>query len=215
MERTQPYQTMTFVELSGSVDRMNLVSMSTISRYVFCTPRCYLSKSWEVGICNSYSVQFLVGGSNLTSYDLHVVMVLEQMQVFLQYLEIQEQTVGHFYLPDVLSKSYRRKLKLPDVRRYSVRLDCFLKDMVSYLYGGENISPTGLLATLNLMRHEYFNGVHTSTVNGPRSCRRLYHKVIGTLYGIVKYRLQSFGLHTRQYYGHMPLSPRVIYVYMR
>ena len=74
-------------------------------------------------------------------------MIFDYLQLFLQYLEIQEKTTGHFYLPDVLSKPYRRNLKLPETRKRNLRLDCFRLDISSYLYGGESFSPTGMLGT--------------------------------------------------------------------
>ena len=109
-------------------------------------------------------------------------MIFEHLQLFLQYLERPEQTTGHFYLPDVLSKPYRRNLKLPETRKRNYRLDCFRLDISSYLYGGEGFSPTGMLATLNLMRTKYFNGIHTSTVDGSTSMWRIYLKIMRAIY---------------------------------
>ena len=208
-DRVQPYQSVTFAKLEGESDRLNLVSLETISRYVFCTPRCYTTKEWEVGVCNSYTIQLLVGGSNLASHDLHLLMVFEQLQSFLQYLEIREQTNGYFYLPDDLSKPYRRVMRFPEIRGVNLRLDGFRTDICSFLYGGDLVSATGLMATLNLIRHDYFNGIHTTANNGPNSVCRIYRKVLGKLFGAVRFRTQSLGLVTRQYYGHMPLVPRV------
>ena len=83
-EELQPHQGSVFEDVTGMMDRVNVISLGTISTHVFCTPRCYMTKSWEVGVCNTYQLRYLCGGASPTSFDIHVIMVFEIIQVFLQ-----------------------------------------------------------------------------------------------------------------------------------
>jgi len=203
----QPYQTATILVYHSPVDKVNLMKLSTISCYVFCTPRCYISKSWEVGICNTYQVRLLVGGENLSSRDFQMLMLFERIQIFLQYLEIQEQTTGYFYLPDKISSSFYRKLPCYESYPQCRALIRFTKQINNYLYGGEELSVTGMLASLNLIRREYFNELHSQSPYA--HSLKQFRRVFGQLYGRIHYRCTVIGMEMRQYFAHQPLINKV------
>ena len=197
----------TVLVYANSEDKVNLAALSVISRYVFCTPRCYISKSWEVGVCNTYQVRLLVGGENLSSRDFHVLMLLERIHVFLQYLEIQEQTTGYFYLPDRLNVNYQRpraRFVLYPPCRSIISLSDRIHD---YLYGGHMTSVTGMITDLCLLRYAYFNELHISPASNPSL--RQFHRVLGSIYGKIHHRFIINGLKLRQYFAHQPLSTEV------
>ena len=202
-QELQPYQSVTISVYKTSEDQVNLMAFSTISCYVFCTPRCFISKSWEVGICNTYQVRLLVGSSNLSSRDFQMLLLFERIQVILQYLEIQEQTTGYFYLPEKFHVTYSRKLKhyVPHSKCHA--LIHFYGQMHNYLYGGASISVTGMLASLNLIRRGYFNDLHYQAPQTPPL--KQFRHIFGQLYGRIQYRCVAVGLDIRQYFAHQPM----------
>ena len=206
----QPYQTVTILVYHSPEDKVNLMAFSTISCYVFCTPRCYISKSWEVGICNTYQVRLLVGSDNLSSRDFQMLMLFERIQVILQYLEIKEQTTGYFYLPDKLAVGYPRKRSLFTPYPQCRSLIQFYEQIHNHLYGGTDIPITGMLASLNLIRRKYFSELHYQLPH-LRPLKQ-FRRIFGQLYGRIQYRCVVIGLDIRQYFAHQPIINTVNYL---
>ena len=207
-ESVQPYQDSAFEIVSGGTDRINVTHLRTISGYVFCTPRCYTTKSWEVGICNSYYVRYLCGGASLTSFDLHVILVMETIQVYLQQIEIREQSVGYFYIPDELCLSF----KLPRVPA-PIPESCqkLWKLLLSMKRGKkvEEMTVTSMMAQLNSVRREYFQDLHLDVKMATKSPHRLSLKMLGHLYGKIIGQSRATGIIVRQYFGQCPLQKQV------
>ena len=211
-EELQPHQKSVFEDVTGMEDRMNIIRLGTISIHVFCTPRCYLTKSWEVGICSTYQISYLCGGSSPTSFDIHVLMALECVQVFLQQMEIREQSVGYFYLPDNLDFQvplpvFVSESNVPDSCKGILQLICALRKKM--MGEGDGMSITAMLAHLNLVRRSYFNDLHLDANLAVGTAHKIYLKLLGYLHGKLIYRLQKMGLILRQYYGHCPPNLKV------
>ena len=207
-ESVQPYQGNNFEIVSGGLDRVNVISIQTISGYVFCTPRCYTTKSWEVGICNSYSVRYLCGGASPTSFDFHIILVMETIQVYLQQIEIREQSVGYFYIPDELSLKFNMPRVVGTVPSSCQKL---WKLLLSMRTGEQDrdMSITSMIAQLNLVRREYFRDLHLDIALKKGSSHRLFLKLLGHLYGKVIGQSKRNGIVVRQYYGQCPLQKQV------
>ena len=208
-EELQPHQGSVFEDVTGMMDRVNVISLGTISTHVFCTPRCYMTKSWEVGVCNTYQLRYLCGGASPTSFDIHVIMVFEIVQVFLQQIEIRDQSVGYFYLPDELNFC----LVLPSiVPQQCMPTSCgglwkLIVSMSKRMAGNDDgMSVTAMLAHLNLTRHAYFNDLHLDANFSNGSDHKLFLKLLGYLHGKIIHQLQRKKLKLRQYFGHCPLN---------
>ena len=208
-EELQPHQGSVFEDVTGVMDRINIISLGTISTHVFCTPRCYMTKSWEVGVCNTYQLRYLCGGASPTSFDIHVIMVMEVIQVFLQQIEIRDQSVGYFYLPDDLSFH----LALPSNNcQQNMPASCkglwkLILSMSKRMKGiDDGMSVTAMLAHLNLTRRSYFNDLHLDTNFSKGSAHKVFLKLLGYLHGKIIYQLQQKRLKLRQYYGHCPMN---------
>ena len=208
MESVQPYQGSTFVIINGGIDRVNVIQLSTISGYIFCTPRCYTTKSWEVGICNSYLVKYLCGGNSLTSFDLHIILVMETIQVYLQQMEIREQSVGYFYLPDNLQRHMPLPRVLKEVPSPCRKLWCLLRSICQD--GKEmQMSVTAQIAQLNIVRREYFQDLHLDPSLTRGSAHRSFLKMVGFMYGRIVGQLKNIGVVLRQYFGQCPIQEQV------
>ena len=211
VEEKRPHQRIMFEDVTGTEDRMNVPYMGTISSYVFCTPRCYMTKSWEVGICNTYQLKYLCGGAAPTSFDIHILMVMEGIQVFLQQMEIREQTVGYFYIPDDLCGwiGLPKWCKMiPDSCRGLWRL---IDSMQKHMMGDDTgMSITAMLAHLNITRRSYFNDLHMDVRLGTRSPHKIFLKLLGYLYGKLVGRILQKRLILRQYFGRCPFQPQVV-----
>ena len=207
-ESVQPYQAATFAEVNGGTDRVNITYLQVISGYVFCTPRCYTTKGWEIGICNSYQVKYLYGGESPTTFDMHLLMAMEIIQVYLQQIEIRDQSVGYFYLPDDLRQSFK-KPRIADTIPVSCRKLWELLESLHCKDTDMSMSITAQLAQLNLIRREYFNDLHLEVDLSKKSNHRLFLKILGCLFGQVKGLLKSKNIKLRQYYGHCPFQRKV------
>ena len=203
-------QRCTFMHVMSAEDRVNVISLQTISRYVFCTPRCFITKSWEVGVCNTYQARYLCGGASPTSFDMHIIMVLECLQVYLQYNEIRDQTVGYFYLPDeLLEINWVPEFKT-DVPALCQPLWQLIQSMQSYSHrDGHGMSITGMLAHLNLLRRTYFDDLHLDNNLKKKSAHRTFLKLLGFIYGRLISVLQRKNIILRQYYGNCPFQQQV------
>ena len=207
-ESVQPYQANTFTSVSGGADRVNVTYLQVISGYVFCTPRCYTTKSWEIGVCNSYQIKYLCGGESPTTFDLHILMIMEIVQVYLQQIEIRDQSVGYFYLPDDLRWSFG----LPKIAEAIPGSCRKLWELLESLHCNDTdvcMSITARLAQLNLIRREYFNDLHLDTNLSRKSPHRLFLKMLGHLFGKIGRLLETKNITLRQYYGHCPFRKQV------
>ena len=212
----RPYQRSLFDSVIGSEDRMNVIYLGTISNHIFCTPRCYVTKSWEVGVCNTYQVKYLCGGTSPTSFDIHILMVMEGLQVFLQQMEIREQSVGYFYLPENLCGWIGVPRGYDDLPAACSDIwELILSIHKRLINDDTGMSVTAMLAHLNLTRRSYFNGLHLETQQGAKAPRKIFLKLLGYLYGRLIYRIKKNQLVLRQYYGHCPFHSTVIYNILR
>ena len=207
-ESIQPYQAAVIEVVTGGEDRVNVTYLQTISGYIFCTPRCYTTKSWEVGICNSYQLKYLYGGRSPTSFDFHILMILELVQVYLQQIEIREQSVGYFYVPDNLQVALGLPRKLTEIPEGCRKIWNLI---LSLNQSGKNIgmSVTAKIAHLNIIRREYFNDLHLDTNLTKGSAHRLFLKLLGHLHSRIGGLLQTRDIIIRQYYGQCPFQDQV------
>lgn len=208
LESVQPYQADTIVPVMGELDRVNVTFLRTISGYVFCTPRCYTTRSWEIGVCNSYQLKYLCGGKSPTSFDFHLLMIMEIIQVYLHQMEIKQQSVGYFFVPDDLRKAIRLPRVHTPVPESSKKLWSLLSSM-SQTNFDVGMSVTAQIAQLNLIRREYFNDLHLDTDLSKKSPHRVFLKLLGYLYGKVLGHLRSCDIIIRQYFGRCPFQVHV------
>ena len=200
----RPHQGSSFEDVTGTEDRMNVVHLHKLTTYVFCTPRCFTTKSWEVGICNTYFVRYLCGGKSPSSFDMHIMMVMECMQVYLQYVEIRDQSVGYFYLPEDLRLPM--KMKTIQTAQSCKHLYRLLELLVNIAYGDTaGLAVTHALSQLEVVRMEYFNDLHLQPDLSKRSAHRSFLKMLGMVYGRILCLLDNAGIVLRQYYGQCPV----------
>lgn len=206
-------QRCTFMLVISAEDRVNIISLGTISRHVFCTPRCYVTKSWEVGVCNTYQVKYLCGGESPSSFDMHILMIMECLQIYLQYHEIRDQTVGYFYLPDDLFVGNWAIKYKGEIPHSCQSLWSLLLSMQLYSRQDDNgMSITAMLAHLNILRHSYFGDLHLDGELRKGTSHRVFLKLLGSIYGKIVGKLRSQNVILRQYYGNCPFQPQVMII---
>ena len=194
---------------SCSVDLFGLVGLLKKESQVFCTPRCHVTRNWEVGISQEYTVAYLVGSKYLTSFDFRVLQTMEVIQLFLHALEIQEQSGPRFdfYVSFCRINSGRiyRRCLLDHGDSLNKPLVALLvrmcRQLYAYLYSLEStISSTQLIEDMNRVREIYFRDYHLNQELKAESEHRCILQLLGRLHGIVKGRTKEMGLKNRAYY---------------
>ena len=61
--------------------KIGVVRLELVLSRIYCTPRCYQTGGWEVGVCNSYHASYLMEAGGPTSFDLSAVQILDQLLV--------------------------------------------------------------------------------------------------------------------------------------
>ena len=194
-----------------SLEKRNLLSLVCLEELIFCTPRCYETKSWEVGLCNHYLACFRVGNLRLTSSDFHVIQIFELTQAFLHAMEICEQPGLHFQLYGLRRGKSSRKRRCPDrllVEGHKLNTDLFrlVTDYYTYMdLPASSLSCTQLLQRLVEIRSSYLTAYHLNGLQWYNSRRLHCTRLLGLLYGAVVRDSKRFGLVSRQYlrFGHL------------
>ena len=194
---------------SCSVDLFGLVGILKQQNKVFCTPRCHVTRSWEVGLSQEYMVTYLIGSEYLTSFDFRVLQTMEIIQLFLHALEIQEQSGPRFefFIPFCRSDGGRKFKRCSYdagdnlnnsliilLNRMCIQLRIYLNSTSS------EVSSTQLIADLDMVREIYFRDYHLNFDLKAGSEHRIILRLLGRLHGIVKSRSKEMQLIYRHYY---------------
>ena len=197
------------LDVYGQDDKIGLVQHQKLESQVYCTPRCHITRSWEVGLYNGYLFYLLVGRNQLTSFDFHVCQTIEIIQVFFHALEIQEQSGPRIFLYGSFCqlKTGRAKnspafMQNSDSETLLSRsLGVLVMDLKNYLHSATTgHSATGLLQSLENLQSDYFRTLHLASSESERMQRRLFLRRLGYLHSLVQRRCAEMNLVIRRYF---------------
>ena len=186
------------------VQSVDVVGIADHFSRLYCTPRCYSTRSWEVGLCQLYTLTLLSGSDKISSAEMHIVQILEQLQLVFHAAEIRDQSGAIFYLPQALCQSkiyrlrkwYKKMMLRFDIEPYlnfcMLAMECLYNEATP-----ERLS--GLIAWIKISRYRYFHETNTSNRRGVGTEYRAATKIIGFVYGLVLGRLKKLKLVLRQY----------------
>ena len=188
-----------------SLEKRNLLSLVQLQDFVFCTPRCSETRSWEVGLYHNYLACYRIGGLRLTSCDFHVMQIFDLVQAFLHAMEILEQSNFSFQLYG-LRRGFSSRLRRCSPRLLVAEhpLNSQLYQLVSQYYTymdlpDSPLSCTHLLDQLCIIRKSYLSGQHLDGLRDFGSKRIYCTRLLGLLYGSVLRDSKKLGLVSRQY----------------
>ena len=174
---------------------------------IFCTPRCYVTKNWEVGYYQSYRFDAPRDRLVVTS-DFHLLQVIDQLNVYLHAMDIRTTRGSRFLLTEMNSPGQRYRLPkwLNRIFREYHPQSHFIVSLVMEFLSLVYQTPTAeklssVLSQLEMARDRYFIVFEASETNFPMdsTLRKYYQKMFGYLYGVVLGQIRGHGLAIRQY----------------
>ena len=189
----------------------------SLSIKVYCTPRCYSTKNWEVGYYQTYRISILAQ-RRLVSADFHLLQVIDQLFTYLQAVDIYCDGGDRFLLSGLELGSSRKRMPrwirqiFRQYQSQSHHVYSLTSGFLELLRGQITSSRLSFMQSeLELVRDRLFTSYSEGeTVHAVDfRMRKLYQKMVGYLYGLVLAQIQQRGLVLRQFLRYQDAHPYV------
>ena len=182
---------------------VSIVKLQIQHYVVYCTPRCYTTGGWEVGVNQCYDLTYLIGSNSPTSFDMNVLQVFDQLIVVLQTLMIKYRHGSLFYIPNVmvLQKECKQTQYIPLFSPMIQEMQklCNAIGRVLSISTCRDADHAQLLDVVQTLKSRYFQDLHMDLDRSSNSEHRYFLKLLGQIQSRLMGLYRKEKLTVRQY----------------